>query len=87
MQAIIDENFAYYSDTMNWFIFNGFDDAVMPSQNGKIEYYEVFTRLDISSAITYEVIAEGVGHETDCRFTGVMMEFIRFGFLDNIGSF
>ena len=87
MQTIIDENFAFYSDNMNWFIFNGLDDAVMPPQAGKVEYYEVFAKLDIASAVTYEVIADGVGHETDCRFTGVMMEFIRFGYLNNIGSF
>ena len=72
---------------MNWFIFNGKDDSVMAPTMGKVEYYEVFTRLEIDTAITYEVIAEGVGHETDCRFTGVMMEFIRFGYLSNIGSF
>lgn len=68
-----EENFLFYDEEMNWFMFMGEDDAVYNSTICQDEYQKVFEILDIEDAIAYEVIAEEVKHEADQRFFDVMM--------------
>lgn len=80
-------DFSYYGSDMNWFTFAGEDDDVYPVLDGNDEVQAVFEEMgDDAPNYAYEGLAEGVEHFDDCRFFGVMLDFVLDGEVTSISD-
>ena len=62
---------------MNFFIFSSGEDEIFPPAKGLAEIHSAFGNLTEPPTIRYNVTAKDLGHFNDCRYTRVMMDFIR----------
>ena len=72
---------------MNFFIFTSGDDEIFPPEKGLVEIQSAFGNLTDPPTIRYNVTADHVGHLIDCRYTKVMMDFIRDGNVTSIEDY
>lgn len=86
-EGVVESEYSYNGDDMNWFVFMGGDDEIFPPAQCQEAYENVFEALGMSDALKYDVIAEGVGHEDDSRFYDVMLQFINEGEVGDIDDF
>ena len=69
-------DYSYYGADQNFMMFMGAEDPIFPPAAGVAEWQASFTKLGIDP-MRYYVITEGIGHNYDCRWFRVMMEFVR----------
>lgn len=81
-------DYTYYGTDSNWFIFTGMEDPIFYGPDSIQEAEDSFAILAPSApTIQYSVAGEEIGHDQDCRFFGVMMDFVKDGTVTSIEDY
>ena len=80
--------YTYWGSDMNFFVFTGANDEMFPPEWAAAEIDAIFNSMESTESgapqLRYFVTHPELGHDEDCRYYGVMMDWVRNGTVSSI---